>query len=185
YVVADVIDHRAAGSPAHLFRLLASPASAQAALGEGKGLAIWTEQYRQFVRLDSARAAYGRIFRDLASGTHRPALVHCSTGKDRTGWAAAALLTLFDVPHQVVMADFLRSAAYIQPLVQPVLDRFEALGGDPELLRPIFDVVPGFLDAGLDAMEETFGGIEGYFARGLGVDTEAQRALRTAFLTRD
>ena len=59
---------------------------------------IRTEHFRDFVRLPSARRAYGRLFRDLARDDHRPAPVHCSTGKDRTGWAAAAFLLLMGVP---------------------------------------------------------------------------------------
>ena len=66
-----------------------------------------------------------------------------------------------------------------------MLDRFEALAATRSSFARIFDVVPGFLDAGLDAMEATFGGIEAYFAQGLGVDAETQRALRAAFLSRD
>lgn len=182
YVVADVVDSHAVGSPTHLFGLLDSPQAAREALGDGKGAQIWMEHYRLLVRLDSARASYGRIFRDLATGAHRPALVHCSTGKDRTGWAAAILLTLLDVPYETIMADFLRSTSYIEPLVQPVLDRFAAQGGDPDLLRPIFSVVPAYLDAGFDALATAYGGIEAYFAEGLGVDAATQRALREAFL---
>jgi protein-tyrosine phosphatase len=182
YVVADVVDSHAIGSPTHLFGLLDSPDAAREALGDGKGTQIWMEHYRLLVRLDSARASYGRIFRDLATDAHRPALVHCSTGKDRTGWAAAILLTLLDVPYETVMADFLQSASYIERLVQPFLDRFAAQGGDPDLLRPIFSVVPAYLDAGLDALTAAYGGIEAYFAEGLGVDAATQRALREAFL---
>lgn len=182
YVVADVVDSHEVGSPTHLFGLLDSPQAAREALGDGKGAQIWMEHYRLLVRLDSARESYGRIFRDLATDAHRPALVHCSTGKDRTGWAAAILLTLLDVPSETVMADFLRSTSYIEPLVQPILDRFAAQGGDPDLLRPIFSVVPAYLEAGLDALEAAYGGIEAYFAEGLGVDAATQHALREAFL---
>ena len=94
----------------------------------------------------------------------------------------AALLTLLGVPCETVMADFLRSASYLEPLVRPVLDRFAARGGDPDLLRPIFTVVPDYLEAGLEAMGASYGGIEAYFAQGLGVDATAQRAIRAAFL---
>ena len=47
--------------------------------------------YRSLVLLDSARASYATLFTRLAE-LDRPALFHCTAGKDRTGWAAAALL---------------------------------------------------------------------------------------------
>src|SRR5690606_41310918 len=53
----------------------------------------YEQTYRNLVRLDSAREAYGRLFGELAR-IEEPVLFHCTAGKDRTGWAAAALLTL-------------------------------------------------------------------------------------------
>jgi len=47
-------------------------------------------------------------------------------GKDRTGWAVAALLTLLDVPNETVMEDYLRSNDYILPLCKQVIDAFVA-----------------------------------------------------------
>ena len=146
---------------------------------------MWTELYHDFVRLESARAAYGRLFTGIADEVNRPALYHCSTGKDRTGWATAALLLLLDVPYELVMEDFLLSATYLRPLAEPMADAFAARGGDPELLRPILGVLPDYLDAAREEMSRSFGTIDGYFATGLNVDAETQQALREAFLVRD
>jgi protein-tyrosine phosphatase len=42
--------------------------------------------YREIVGLPSALSAYRRFFNDLASEEHRPALFHCTTGKDQTAF---------------------------------------------------------------------------------------------------
>ena len=165
-----------------LFAWFNDPAAAREGLGGGRGEALWEEQYRRFVTLPSARAAYGTLFQGIASDRRRPALFHCSTGKDRTGWAAAAFQLLLDVPRDLVMADFLRSRDYLAPLVEPMLDDFRDRGGDPELLRPVFDVRPAYLEAGLEQVRRSYGSIERYVANGLGVDEEQQRALRSAFV---
>jgi protein-tyrosine phosphatase len=34
---------------------------------------------------------YCAFFTGIADAANRPALIHCTTGKDRTGWAAATL----------------------------------------------------------------------------------------------
>ncbi len=185
HVVADVIGDKVAGSPAHMLELLRTPEIARAALGGERGRQLWIERYRDFVRLDSARAAYGSVFRGVAVEARRPVLFHCSTGKDRTGWAAAALLLLLGVPPADVMADFLASARYIEPLLRPVVDDFAARGGDPELIRSIFGTEPAYLDASLDAVRRTFGNIEAYFTDGLGIDADAQADIREALLDRD
>ena len=78
-------------------------------MGGGKIEATFVKSYRDFVTLPSAKTAYRELFISLADQNKLPALFHCTTGKDRTGWAAAALLTLLDVPKKTVMEDYLRS----------------------------------------------------------------------------
>lgn len=185
YVVADVIGGAMRGSFAQVTEMLSNPELARDLLGEGRGISMWTELYHDFVRLESARAAYGRLFTGIADEVNRPALYHCSTGKDRTGWATAALLLLLDVPYELVMKDFLLSAAYLRPLVEPMTDAFAARGGDPELLQPFLGIVPDYLDAARDEVSRSFGTIAGYFAMGLNVDAAIQQALREALLAWD
>jgi protein-tyrosine phosphatase len=185
YVVADVIGGAMRGSFAQVTEMLSNPELARDLVGEGRGISMWTELYHDFVRLESARAAYGRLFTGIADEVNRPALYHCSTGKDRTGWATAALLLLLDVPYELVMKDFLLSAAYLRPLVEPMTDAFAARGGDPELLQPFLGIVPDYLDAARDEVSRSFGTIAGYFAMGLNVDAAIQQVLREALLVRD
>jgi protein-tyrosine phosphatase len=182
YVSADVLGEEGLNNLGNVWEMFTDPLVAQVRLAEGRGAAMWTGQYRDFVRLGSARAAYGRLFASLAGAANRPVLFHCSTGKDRTGWAAAALLTLLHVPDEIVMEDFLLSSILLGPAVAPMLDGFASRGGDPALLSPIVEVLPGYLEASLAEVERLFGTIEGYFADGLGIDAETQRDLREALV---
>jgi protein-tyrosine phosphatase len=182
HVVIDVVRDSVAASPKALMARLADPRAAAEILGDGKAAAMWTAMYRELVHLPSARAGYGRLFADLTVPRNLPALFHCTTGKDRTGWAAAALLMLVGVPDDLVMADFMASGPFLRPLVQPWLDQFAAGGGDPDLIRPIIDVRPEYLEAALDEMGRLHGSVEAYFADGLGIDRAAQAALRATLV---
>ena len=144
----DVLAGSSTSAPVHLMRALSDPATAREAVGDGKGVAFFVGAYREFVRLDSARAGYGRLFSDLAAEANRPALVHCTTGKDRTGWAVASLLMLLGVADDDVMREYLLSNAALVPMVQPMLDGFAAAGGDPDLLRPLAGVREGVFEGG-------------------------------------
>ena len=182
YRVADVLSGAPGDSPAAMQRTFADPVAATRAFGDGRGVAFFRGVYRDLVVLDSARAAYGTVFQGLVGSAGRPALIHCTTGKDRTGWAAAALLLLLAVPAEVVMEDFLASTRALGPALQPFLDAFEARGGDPEVLRPLVGVHPEYLEIAMSEMSRAFGSIDGYFADGLGLDAAARRTLRTAFV---
>ena len=182
HIVVDVYKDSTDAAPAQLVSLMSDPKAAQEVLGCGKALALFESGYREIVSLPSAHTGYHRLYSDLLDSKHRPALFHCTGGKDRTGWAAAAILMLLGVPGDLIMKEYLLTNAQLLPAVKPALDRFKALGGDPDLLRPVVGVAPEYLDAALDEMRKEFGTIEGYFAKGLGIDRDAQNALRTVLL---
>ena len=183
YVIGDVLADWSEGGPDRVFRWWTDPAAARRALGGGRAEALWTDQYRALVTLASARAAYGRLFRELARAENLPALVHCSGGKDRSGWAAAALLLLVGVGPDVVMTDYLRGGWRSEVGAAGLTRTLTERGGDPALWQPIFSARPAYLEAALDQVDRSFGSIEAYFGEGLGVDAATQDALRVAFVT--
>ena len=122
------------------------------------------------------------MFTGLADGARLPAIFHCATGKDRTGWAAAALLTLLGVPADVVEHDFLASTEALVPLMAPLVDRYVTAGGDAADLTPLVGVLPSYLASGLDEVRRSFGSMAGYFADGLGIDASGQERLRSVLL---
>ena len=174
-------DHSGAG-PAQLLTLMQNPKQANVSLGGGKVEANFEESYRQFVSLPSAKTAYRKLYISLGDRSKLPALFHCTTGKDRTGWAAAALLTLLGVPKETDMEDYLRSNDYILPLYKKEIDAFVAGGGEPSIPQAIFGVRVEYLDAAFDEMETKYGTIENYFSEALGIDGTAQKALRDLHL---
>jgi protein-tyrosine phosphatase len=130
--------------------------------------ALFTQVYRDVISLPSAKQAYRQLFVSLGKPDQLPALFHCTSGKDRTGWAAAALLTLLGVPQEEVMEDYLRSNEYL----------FSA----HQTTTPINSVKAEYLNAAFDEMKKEYGTIENYFSEGLGIDAAGQKALRDLLL---
>jgi protein-tyrosine phosphatase len=162
-----------------------NPREANAALGGGQVEASFQKSYREFVSLPSAKREFRKLFLGLAAKDQLPALFHCTTGKDRTGWAAAALLTLLGVPHDTVVEDYLRSNDYIIPAYQKVIDAFVEAGGEREIPLAILGVKEDYLDAAFDEMQVEYGTIERYFSDGLGINADRQKALRDLFLAQE
>ena len=182
HVWLDVLADSPQAGPAMLEKLMENPEEANATLGGGKAAAGFAESYREFVSLPSAKAEFSKLFLGLGDQGQLPALFHCTTGKDRTGWAAAALLTLLRVPEDVVFEDYLRSNDYIIPMYQEVIDAFVAAGGEEDIPLSVLGVRREYLEAAFDEMETQYGTIENYFAEGLGIDADQQEALRELYL---
>lgn len=181
----DVLKDATGSAPTNLLALLQNPKEGNKELGDGKIEAVFIKSYRDFVSLSSAKTAYHELFTSLADKNKVPALFHCTTGKDRTGWAAAALLTLLDVPKEAIIKDYLRSNDYILPLYKEVIDGFVDGGGVPTIPQAIFGVKTEYLEASFDEMQTKFGTIENYFSDGLGIDAATQKALRDMYLKKD
>jgi protein-tyrosine phosphatase len=137
---------------------------------------------REIVCLPSALTAYRQFFLGLADPAARPALFHCTTGKDRTGWGAAALLMLLGVSDVDVLRDYLLTNDELLPALHAIFDRFAAAGGDPALLRPVLGVREQYLTTALDEMRARWGTIQRYFDEGLGIDAVDRQRLRDAFV---
>jgi protein-tyrosine phosphatase len=180
----DVLGQGPQMAPAQVDKLMENPKEANAVLGAGKAEALMVQAYRDFVSLPSARKAFRRLFSEIARPDNLPALFHCTTGKDRTGWAAAALLSLLGVPQQTILEDFLRSNDYILPAYQKQIDAFVAAGGDPAIPSAILGVRSQYLKAALGEMRTRYGTIEGYFTKALEIDAAGQKALRDLYLAR-
>ena len=184
HVVADVIGDKLEGSPGHMLRLLAdprSPSGSWAAIAATRSGCATTATSSGSTPLARRTAACSGA---SPSEERRPVLFHCSTGKDRTGWAAAALLLFLGVAYTDVMDDYLASVRYVEPMLRTFADDYAARGGDPGLVRSLFATLPDYLDAALDEVRRTYGDIEGYFADGLGIDPDTQAAIREALLDR-
>lgn len=168
-VLADDPSNLTAGATG-LPKLLADPTRLDALMSGTSFTDIFAEAYRGVVVLPSALHSYRTMYQHIADPAQRPALFHCTTGKDRTGWGAAALLTLLGVDHTDVMTDYLLTNTEILPLTQPLYDEFAHAGGDPAMLRPALGVDPTYLETAFNEMESRFGTIDRYFSEGLGLD---------------
>jgi len=181
----DVLKDAKGSAPTNLLALLQNPVEGNKELGDGKIEAVFIQSYRDFVSLPSAKTAFHKLFTSLADENKTPALFHCTTGKDRTGWAAAAFLTLLGVPTETVMEDYLRSNDYILPLYKEVIDGYITGGGEPSIPQAIFGVKEEYLEASFDEMQTNYGTIENYFSEGLGIDANTQKALRDMYLNKE
>ncbi|MER5497595.1 tyrosine-protein phosphatase [Streptomyces sp. NPDC002561] len=175
--VADVLGDNPGVAPARLRALLADPVEAQRLLGGGKAEEMFAGTYRQMVLSPGAAAAHRAFVETVADDRARPVLFHCTAGKDRTGWAAALLLMMLGASREAVRAEFLAVNPVVRAAFAPYVRDFLDAGGDPEIASAISEVRPRYLDTALDAMDERWGGLEGYVRDGLRIPRAALERL--------
>lgn len=176
--VADVLGDNPGVAPARLRALLTDPVAAERMLGGGKAEGLFADTYRQMVLSPGASAAYRAFVDTVADDRARPVLFHCTAGKDRTGWAAALLLMVIGASRDVVRAEFLAVNPVVRVAFAPYVQDFLDAGGDPDIASAITEVRPRYLDTALDAMDERWGGLDGYVRDGLRIPAAAVERLR-------
>lgn len=131
----------------------------------------------------SQQLSYRRMFAAMLDAPG-PVLLHCAAGKDRTGFAAALVLSALGVPEEAVMHDYLLTGRYLRALdeVTRIQQKYGVPDMDPEILLPLLEARPEYLQAALTAVREEFGSVDAYLREGLGVDDAALAELRGRLL---
>ncbi|MFE6038549.1 tyrosine-protein phosphatase [Streptomyces sp. NPDC056452] len=166
HVVADVL----AGSPG--FTTMPTTAA------EATSMMVEGEKF--MVSGDTATSAYRTVFSGIADDDARGVLFHCTAGKDRTGWANAALLTALGVPRNTVMADYLASNDYRAEANAAALASMPPQ--QAEVYKPLLDVRAAYLNSGFQEVTRTFGSFRTYERRALGLSSKDLHDLKRDLL---
>lgn len=126
---------------------------------------------------------YRRMFGELLAG-RVPLAFNCSAGKDRTGVAAALVLTALGVPHETVVEDYLLTNRYFDP--QKVVHNPTATASafqklPPEVLHAYMVADRDYIEAALKVVEGHAGGADGYFAEHFGLGRADLAKLRKMY----
>jgi protein-tyrosine phosphatase len=154
------------------------------ALGDGRAASLMVEINRAFVADSRQREAFGAALRLMCSAGRLPLLYHCSSGKDRTGWMTAIVLTTLGVPREVVLRDYLLSNDFHRTEYQRLRYDLVKTGivADPELLRPIMEQSATYLGAAFEEAERRYSSFGRFVTHGLAVGDEMLGELRRALL---
>ncbi len=142
--------------------------------------ALMIEIYRRLPQQMSG--ALARIVERLLGGG-APLLIHCTAGKDRTGFAVAMLLHALDVSRDEIERDYLASRAWRHaPLHRASLAKGLAATIPADaidaVVDPLLDVRARYLHAALDAVVNEFGSLEGYLEVAAGLDAKKRERLQ-------
>lgn len=129
-------------------------------------------------------AEYRRMFEALLALDGDAFLVHCTTGKDRTGFGVAIIQLALGVPRELVIEDYLLTNEVME-FETFLLPRLRAQFGQQislEDVRAVSKVREEYIHAALDTVDEVHGGMDRYLDEALGVGPSVRDRLRERFL---
>jgi len=141
------------------------------------------QSYRSFVT--DYQAEFGQVLKLAGDQSTLPLLIHCTAGKDRTGFAASLVQLLLRADPQAVMQDYLASNDHLRSYQQEMQQKMKSLprlGISLEKFLPLFEARSEYLQAAWQQIRQDYGTLEAYFELGLGLEASAQDHLRGLLL---
>ncbi len=146
--------------------------------GELTSAAIVEEVIRHYRRLPLDHLEeYRQIFSLLGAPQNQPLVIHCTSGKDRTGFAAMLILLALGVSEALALEDYLLTNSYRRDV-----SHIFNLHIGAEEMHTLTSARPEYFSAALGAMHDAFGSTEAYMRDGLGLDDGYLNSLRGVFL---
>src|SRR4029079_5527125 len=153
-------------------------AALRAELAKGRltapvALELMRESYRNYVRHNthSFRALFDPLLEDRA-----PLVIHCTAGKDRTGFASALILHALGVADEVIAEDYLLTNQFYR--------RDPSVSSDlPDDVRQVLGTVQAtFLTAAFQTINDGYGNLDNYLRDGLGIGPAERASLQARYL---
>jgi protein-tyrosine phosphatase len=132
-------------------------------------------QYRRY-GVDHVQE-YRRALDFALEARNYPLLMHCTSGKDRTGFASALLLLAVGVPRDVVVQDYSLTNLYRRDV-----SHLFGAGTTADVISLLLSAQPHYLAAAFDEIDRVHGSFEIFLERALNVD-EAKRVRLLELLT--
>jgi len=141
---------------------------------------MMVEIYRRMPR--QMTGSMRRIATRLLEGG-APLLIHCTAGKDRTGFAVAMLLHALGVSSDEIVRDYLASRGAPLAAVQRAAIRKSLASTIPAdaldaVITPMLDVREVYLETAFRTVDTEFGSREAYLETAAGLDSAAVERLR-------
>ena len=134
---------------------------------------LMRETYRDFVNHNAD--TFGRFLKHVLEQP-TPQVFHCTAGKDRTGFAAALLLSALGVDRATIEHDYL--------LTNQLYKRDARLEGKgpAHVMKVLWQVQPEFLHAAFEAVDAQHGGMAHYLNGAIGLSPQELAELKRMLL---
>jgi Protein tyrosine/serine phosphatase len=125
---------------------------------------------------------FKELFTILLDRSNYPVVIHCTSGKGRTGIVSALLLAALGVNEDVIMEDYRLSNDYFN-IPKASKYAYKLPINSQEAITTIYSAKEDFLNAAKEQIESEYGSVQTYLKKGIGLSTEDLKQLRSILLT--
>jgi protein-tyrosine phosphatase len=129
---------------------------------------------------------YAEMFQLLLT-EDKPVLIHCASGKDRTGFGSALILDILGVDEEAIVEDYLLTNRYL-----PIDEEIERLAGEftdetgkplsEKTLRPMVEVRPEYIRACFEEIRKHYESKDHFYQTALNLDSQEIASLKRRYL---
>ena len=143
--------------------------------------AMCTSMYDVIFFEESSQEVYRKFFADLLTVDPKDGAVlwHCTQGKDRAGSASAMLLAALGADRELIMADFILSKDYYDPMTAAIKTETES---QKIVINTLISANPVIFETTLDKVDAKYGSLRNYLTECIGVTPEMMNLLRDRYL---
>ncbi len=140
--------------------------------------AILLKAYQGFIQdfLPEIRNVFQIILK-----SEKSILIHCSAGKDRTGFFIGLLLKILGVDDKTIAIDYTASNFYRKKETQKIIEKVDLLT-DHQKILPLLEVKVSFWENALLEIEQKYGDFSIFVDQGIGLTNQDISALKAKFL---
>ncbi|MBU8968219.1 tyrosine-protein phosphatase [Bacillus altitudinis] len=156
-------------------------------IAEGKSLSftpIMKDVYQSM--LYERKKEIQQLFTLLSDEKNYPLMLHCTSGKDRTGFLSALIQLAAGVPVHTVLSEYMRSNEGVKMLVKRQ-ERFVRMMSlyrvSKEQIQPLLGVQQDYLEDVLNEMMDTYGNAERYLVEACAVPQAQLLKVKNILLT--
>lgn len=118
------------------------------------------------------------LFAHLLEEDRAPLVIHCTAGKDRTGFACALILHTLGVSEDIISEDYLLTNQFYRR------DPNHSSDLPDDIKQVLGSVQTSFLAAAFEAIDADYGDLETYLRDGLGLGNAERAHLEARYLQR-
>jgi protein-tyrosine phosphatase len=151
----------------------------------GRAVELLSDIYRRMPAAFDGLLA--QLFDHILGDGGLPVVIHCSAGKDRTGFVCAMLMAALDVPTETIFHDYMQSGLpgrnkAIRRSATELMNEIFGFPPAPEVLDVLIGVREDYLQLALDTVAAEYGSINAYLESAGGLDAPKRLRLKQLLL---